>query len=162
MNHLEQFTKEIVIINGDLFWTITKGRKTKGHLVGTVTQGGYRITTIKGKPIYVHRLVWEMSHGAIPSDLFIDHIDGNKLNNRIENLRLVSPQDNVKNTKVHKHNSSGVMGVGWYKSQKKWRAYINLQQTQIHLGFFSKQSDAIKARKLAEKKYKFHSNHGAR
>ena len=92
----------------------------------------------------------------------IDHIDGNVRNNKIENLRLVTPQDNQRNTKINSKNISGIIGVFWSRNDCKWYSRITVNGNKIHLGSFYDKTDAIFARLNAEEKYGFHKNHGKR
>ena len=122
---------------------------------------GYRKIKIKNVRYYAHRLVWLYYYGEWP-DKSIDHIDGNKLNNRIENLRVVTHQENHKNRQRASNNTSGVTGVGVHTQTKKWRSRIRVDDELIHLGVFDNFEDAVAARKAAERKYNFHPNHGRR
>lgn len=101
-------------------------------------------------------------NGAIPDGYCLDHIDGNTINNYLHNLRLVTQSQNLKNRKLDRRNKSGVHGVYFHKSTKKWRAYININGKNTHLGLFDNIDDAKKARKSAEQESDYHSNHGRR
>jgi len=90
----------------------------------------------------------------------IDHIDGNTLNNKIENLRAVDALLNAQNTCISTRNSSGVIGVRWEAKNKKWRAMITTNKKFKHLGYFDDFDQAKEARKAAEKHFGFHKNHG--
>ncbi len=120
----------------------------------------YYTTRINNKNYQLHRILWVYHYGFIPKDKQIDHIDHNGLNNRLSNLRIVTHQENGKNVKMHKDNTSGVMGVYWHKQVNKWMAYIRINGKLIYLGLFVDKGEAIAARKEAEVKYGFHSNHG--
>ena len=120
---------------------------------------GYRHGAIFCRPLYAHRVIWAMETGAWP-EFEIDHINGVRDDNRIENLRGVTRQDNGKNMKMPCTNTSGHMGVYWDNARGKWVAYIKVRRVKIHLGYFSDKSDAIDARKSAEIEHGFHENHG--
>ena len=75
-----------------------------------------------------------MHHGYLPK--YVDHIDGNRLNNRIENLRPATAIENAYNCKMSKNNTSGVKGVSWNKGTKKWEANINIAGVRFNLGHF--------------------------
>jgi len=110
----------------------------------------YVFTRIDGKPIRLHRFVLDF----YDLELEIDHIDGNPLDNRKENLRKVTHQENMQNqTKLPKNNTSGYIGVVWNKSNKKWDAQIKTNKKRFYLGSFEKIEDAVEARKNGEKKY---------
>ena len=85
----------------------------------------------------------------------VDHIDGDKLNNRKENLRECTRANNLKNRKLNHNNKTGHKGVFWYdyNDYQKWRAYITLNGKQTYLGYFDNIEDAIHARKEAEEKH---------
>lgn len=109
-----------------------------------------------------HRVAWFLYTGEDPLGLQIDHINGIRCDNRRENLRLVTIQENNKNQRVQVNNKSGVVGVGWHKASGKWLAQISSKGKRVHLGTFSSKTDAAAARKAAEIEYAFHPNHGKR
>lgn len=82
-----------------------------GSQVGTVTTNGYVRVTLSGVSHGVHRLVWELHNGAIPEGYEVDHINGLRSDNRIENLRLATRSQNSMNHKMHRHNKLGVKGL---------------------------------------------------
>lgn len=94
---------------------------------------------------YLHRLIMNAK------DLFVDHINGNKLDNRLSNLRLCTNSENVKNhVKLNKNNTSGITGVWYNKKCHRWYAEIQCNNKSIRLGNFISKRDAIKARIDAE------------
>tara|TARA_R110002153_G_scaffold160823_1_gene313155 strand:+ start:191 stop:676 length:486 start_codon:yes stop_codon:yes gene_type:complete len=88
-----------------------------------------------------------------PEGLVIDHINRNPLDNRRDNLRIVSRQENQMNLSINKNNKSGVAGVNWNKNANKWVAQIMYKNKSIFLGIFDNLEDAAKARKDAEEEY---------
>jgi hypothetical protein len=126
---------------------------------GATHCGGYREICINGNRFLSHRLAWLIDTGEWPKDQ-IDHIDGDRSNNRRLNLRQATDSDNRKNQKIRSNNSSTVMGVSWRPKYGAWRARINVNKKDVHLGSFREFSDAVEARKLAEIMYGFHPNHG--
>ena len=132
-----------------------------GSIAGGKNFNGYIIITIKGKRHRAHRLVWLYCYGVFPDD-YIDHINGDKEDNRLMNLRNVTNKDNGKNQKLSKTNSSGVTGVCWHNRDKKWVAQIRVNDKNKYLGGFSDVGDAIKAREIANVEYGYHPNHGRR
>ena len=98
-------------------------------------------------------------HGEWPRHE-IDHINGDPSDNRICNLRDVTHKVNGLNQKIPAHNKSGIIGVSWHNSTKKWAATITVSKKQLHLGVFDTIEQARDARSLAERKYGFHKNHG--
>lgn len=127
----------------------------------TSTNGhGYKCGVILGIRITAHRLIWMLEHGHEPDQ--IDHINGNRTDNRISNLRNVSKKENGRNLSISKRNKSGVTGVRFNQRRSKWEADIRVDRKLVFIGRFDKLEDAISARKAAEAKYGFHKNHGSR
>jgi hypothetical protein len=131
--------------------------KTK---IGSKHNRGYLMMCYFGRTILIHRLVWVYHNGAIPSGLTIDHINQNKTDNRIENLRLVTHSENMKNLRRAKNNRSGVTGVS-LKKDGSYQAYIYVDRKMHHLGKFLCLEEATSVRKEAERKFSFHHNHGS-
>ena len=130
--------------NGELIRISTINAKTKvGDIAGIVGKKGYKYLTIRGQKFYVHRIIWFLHHGYLPDA--IDHIDGNKLNNKIENLRVCTVTQNLCNSKLRTDNKSGIKGVAWFKPHQKWRARINLNKKEYHLGYFDSKEQAEQA-----------------
>lgn len=109
---------------------------------------GY-VTSGAGKnQILLHRL---LSHA--PDDVYVDHINRNKLDNRKSNYRFCTNQENNRNKGLYSHNTSGITGVTWNKERNKWQAQIVVNNQNINLGRFLSFGDAVKARLRAEEKY---------
>lgn len=112
------------------------------------------------KHYLAHRLIWLYVYGVWPTGE-IDHIDQDRSNNRIDNLRDVSKRVNLRNKPKYKSNRSGVTGVNSLKSGKGWFVIINAEVgVRKHMGSFNDKFEAICCRKSAENKYGYHSNHG--
>ncbi len=138
-------------------------KRWAGKEAGCVNRQGavpYREIRILGRLYTAHRLAWLMSYGEWPE--IVDHDDGDGLNNQLSNLNNGSRSDNAKNMRMSSRNTSGVTGVHWYPANGKWHAQICSNRERIHLGYFSQLEDAIKARRAAEIKYGFNTNHGRR
>lgn len=124
---------------------------------------GYLVTNVRyeGKPVLLlaHRVAWAHHYGEWPSGQ-IDHIDGNRLNNRVGNLRDVTSAENAKNMARSSANTSGVTGVYLHSQTGKWTAQINAFGHKVGLGCFEKWEDAVIARKAAERVLGYHPNHG--
>ena len=120
---------------------------------------GYRVGGINGNNFRAHRVIWAIAYGQWPEQE-IDHINGIKHDNRLENLRSVSHAENHKNQKRHSNNTSGVVGVYLIKRSGKWRAEICVGGKSKSLGNFTDMADAIAARQKAEQELGFHKNHG--
>lgn len=118
---------------------------------------GYARVTLDGQRVYVHRLVWLLHYGAWPSAQ-VDHIDGDRSNNAISNLRDVDHTANAQNIHVAKSNSgTGVLGVGWDKSRNLYIARISIgprdSAKNKHLGRFKTIDEARAAYLRAKAKY---------
>lgn len=119
---------------------------------------GYLATTVMFQRLSAHRTAFAIIHDRWPD--VVDHINGDPSDNRIENLREVSHVENLRNTKLHKHNTTGHMGVRWHKRTKRWVAFIKVNGKQIHLGSFGTFDEAVSARQAGERRFGFHTNHG--
>lgn len=127
-------------------------RWKKGEVAGSVNREGYFAIRIKTKHYLAHRLAWLYVYGYFP-EFKIDHINRNRTDNRICNLRHVSDVCNARNRDKRCDNTSGVTGVYWRKDTKKWRSLITINKKIKYLGNFKNIDDAVKARYEAEVKY---------
>ena len=103
------------------------------------------------KPI--HRLVAQAFLENPDNKRCVDHIDRNKLNNHISNLRYATDSENGMNKTIQSNNTSGIVGVYFCKDRNKWRAVIKKDRNPIHLGYFETKEEAIEARSKAEETY---------
>ena len=126
-------------------------RARKGERSGTINDNGYRVIYICGKNYREHRLIWCMVYGNFPTNE-IDHIDRNRSNNAIENLREATSTENSLNAD-YIVGLSGLRGVSPTSSGLKWRARIRVEGQQISLGHFDTVEEAHKAYLEAVKKY---------
>ena len=118
-------------------------KQRKGQSVTSVNNCGYLKVCIDKKNYLVHRLIFLMHHGYLPE--LLDHIDMDKLNNRIENLRDADKELNSWNRGLQANNTSGFRGVSWNKAAGKWHAYIKIKGKRKHLGLFSTPEEASAA-----------------
>ena len=139
--------KEWFDYNNDGSLTRKFNNKSKKEKAGYVERDGYIRLSIQGKLFPIHRVVWLWHYGYWPENL-IDHIDRDKSNNKIENLREATPTCNVRNSKVYKHNTSGVRGV--YKDKTKWGSQIKVSGKKTYLGSYDDFDEAVLARLAAE------------
>lgn len=127
--------------DGKLLRRIQRGRAKVGDEVGSICTDGRLQVKLAGKMHYVHRIIYLMHHGELPE--FVDHINGDHTNNRIENLRPATRAQNNRNAKLRKDNASSVKGVGLHKG--KWRVRVTVDKRQFHIGYF----DSIEAAESA-------------
>lgn len=112
---------------------------------------GRGMLSIDGRYYYTHRVIWLWHHGYMPE--FIDHIDRNPMNNRIENLRPATRLENNHNKGTQRNNSSGYPGVSWDKQREKYRVRIMNENKHIHIGYFNTTEEAFLNYMLAKIQY---------
>lgn len=157
--------------NGTLRWKVrpdfhfpsspnaqTWNARFAGREVGSITATGYRRLSLDKRWYLAHRLIWRMVVGEWPDQ--IDHINGDRLDNRIENLRSVSRMENMRNRMLPRNNETGVHGVHWKPRDGVWHAQIGIDGRIQYLGSFATKAEAVEARRVAERKLGFHQNHG--
>jgi hypothetical protein len=120
---------------------------------------GYFKGVIFGEAYLAHRVAWAIYSGSWPENE-IDHINGDRLDNRIANLRSVTSQENSKNVSIGSRNTSGTIGVHWREDQSRWVASINKKGKLKYIGSFKSKNEAIQARAKANLEYGYHANHG--
>lgn len=142
MDYNEVFTYK----NGELFWKVSPNRRISvGDKAGSMGKDYYRVG-YKGKTsVFVHRIIWEMHNGPIPQGMQVDHINQDKLDNRLENLRLATRSQN-------NHNSSRLGGKSKYKGvykahwkEGKWFAKLTIGGKQVYVGSYDCEEEAAEA-----------------
>lgn len=144
---------------GLLIWR-ERNRNLTGRVAGGVDPGhGYRRVRIDGQFYQAHRVVLAMASGRWPEGE-VDHINGNRDDNRPSNLREVARAENLRNKARYRSNRSGRTGVHWHRQHRKWCAAICVGGKARTLGVFHSLEAAIAAREAAERELDFHPNHG--
>lgn len=138
---------------GLFFWRKKISRKVVvGKTAGCVGGHGYFEIRIHGVKHKGHRLAWLLTHDVWPPNE-VDHINGDRSDNRLCNLRLATSCENKQNASRRSDNSSGHPGVSWYKKTGSWRADIQLNGKQKYLGSFHVLEDAISAYQAAKSEF---------
>lgn len=132
--HTGLFTRKVV----------TSNRVKIGDVAGSRHREGYWEICVGGDRYLAHRLAWFFVHGTWPK-CEIDHINGNRQDNRIVNLRLADRSENKFNTKKPRNNTSGHKGVSWNKDREKWVARVSHYGKVKQLGYFKDKCTAINA-----------------
>jgi hypothetical protein len=136
------------------------GRPKSGKAGGVDPINGYNRIYFNGFQCRGARLAYFYMTGEWPPHL-MDHVNGVRSDDRWENLRPVTAEENNRNRKICGNNKSGVPGVSWHKGAKKWQVMISYgKSAQTYLGAFDSFSDAVEVRKAAEVKHGYHENHG--
>lgn len=149
----QEIANEFRYENGKLYYKQIRAGRSIYKPAGYIRHDGYIQVRLKGQIYLAHRVVYCIHYGCWPVEL-IDHINGVKCDNRIENLREVTVAENRLNVRQAR-NDSGVVGVTWAKKERNWRASININGKVVNLGHFSNLNDAISVRKAAELEHNY-------
>ncbi|MBU9563063.1 HNH endonuclease [Burkholderia multivorans] len=142
----------MVYQDGNLLWANAWKKQLNGTVAGREDSDGYRRIHIPSiGMIGVHRLIFLLHHGFLPE--FVDHIDGNPRNNRIENLRAATRHENAWNVKTPRANTSGRKGVYHLKPSGKWQVSIRVNCKLKYIGVFNTFEEACIARDQAEQEF---------
>ena len=153
----QDITKEILNFlfdykDGELYWKFSLSCKSpKGTVAGSIKHDNYRRIGLNKKVYLAHRLIYMMFHGYIPK--IVDHIDGNPLNNNIENLREATKSQNCQSQKLPINNTSGYKNISWNKKYNKWRVALKVNNKEIHIGYFANLELADLVAQEARNKY---------
>jgi len=137
MKEIPLTQSKIAIVDDDMFEELSKH---KWYFEGRYAARISSLHLGKQKLIRMHRTIC-----STPDGMETDHINGDKLDNRRENLRICTRAENSRNKRKRAHNTSGYKGVYWYKQDKKWEAQIEIEGKNIHLGYFEDLLNAARA-----------------
>lgn len=150
--------------SGKLFWKerpremfdseriyLSWNAKLAGKEAFTANSNGYRYGGIDGRMFYAHRVAWAIVHDFWPVE--IDHVNGDKADNRLTNLRVATRAGNNSNTRAQINNSSGFKGVTWHRQRHRWTARISVDGQNKYLGLFDTAEEAHAAYCAAAAKY---------
>jgi HNH endonuclease len=151
--------RERKFFSSPIGFAVWNGRNAGKKTLTAIDFNGYAIFRFQRKTYCAHRVIWAYHYGEWPTGQ-IDHINHDRADNRLENLRDVTHAENAKNQRIRSTNKSGFIGVSWFSQTKKWKSSIFSNGKTKHLGYFSEKSAAVAARKNAERKIGFHPNHG--
>lgn len=122
-------------------WIRTARVVKAGDVAGVLDSRGYRQIGVGGRVYLAHRLIWAYVTGVWPTTL-IDHINGNRDDNRWDNLREATPSENKANSKLMRTNTSGLKGAFFRKDIGRWVATIGKHRTRRHIGFYDSAEEA--------------------
>lgn len=161
----QEYLKSVLdynVITGEFILKVDSQKKKVGERAECKCAHGYMITNMPGNKgrkgmgtFRSHRLAFLYVLGYWPVDE-VDHINGDRSDNRWINLRPVNSSENKRNMKLRSDNQSGCVGVGYHKKRKQWRARIYKR----HLGWFKSKEEAIAAREASPEFKTFSSRHG--
>jgi len=137
---------------GFFYWIMNKGRARAGTVAGAKHNCGYVCIGIDGKSYLAHRMAVAISGSQLSENQQVDHINGDRSDNRLENLRVASHAENCQNSKARAHNKSGMKGVGYEPKRKMWRARVSINKKTTWLGYFNSPEEAHAAYCAAAKK----------
>lgn len=147
--------------NGGLYWKKRLSNRVKvGDRVGSLRRDGYRYVNVNNKTYLEHRIVYQMFSGEHPQE--VDHINGVRTDNRFENLRSVTRNQNRQNSRLRRDNTSGVKNVSRETRTQKWQVQLGVDGRIMHFGYFEDlELAALVAYEAREKYHGKFANHGA-
>jgi len=137
---------------GEFRWRISGNGRRLRDIAGSLNSKGYIVIGINGQIYYAHRLAWLWTHGTWPADQ-IDHINGDRADNRLSNLREATRSLNAQNIRTaSKDSASGFLGISFRKDTGRWQARIQVKDRRLSLGYFSTPEEASAAYLTAKRR----------
>lgn len=138
---------------GSFTWSKARRGCSAGKPAGHINREGYLVIKLNYRPVLAHRLAWFLVYGEWPKE-GIDHINGERDDNRIANLRSVPHTINMQNKRAAMANnkSCALLGVTWNKQHKKWQAKVVANKRRHHVGYFSDPQSAHEAYLLEKRR----------
>ena len=136
---------------GILKWRYPQGNARIGVPAGNIDKEGYSVISVLGQKHRLHRVIWVYNFGDIPPTHYVDHINGDKLNNRLANLRLVTSKQSAANRGTFKSSKTGVRGV--CRKGGKYTAQLQRNGVKTNLGVFNTIEEASSAYRVAAEEY---------
>lgn len=127
--------------DGTLYWKKGRGSVLAGSEAGSINSQGYKVVSVNRMPRGVHRIIYLMHHGTITPGRQIDHIDRDKLNNSISNLRSVTPSENSRNTDA----ADNATNITLHGRDRKYQIHCDVQGTPFTWGYYDTLTDAEEA-----------------
>ena len=160
----DEFNEHFAYCDGKLFWKKNTGSKPiAGKEAGCHKTKDYSMVCINKKQHAIHRVIFAMHNGYMPKQ--VDHINGDRRDNRIENLRATTNTQNSYNRLLSSTNTSGVKGVSWDKTKGKWHAQLNYNGKNRHMGYWKADEKHLAKEFIELAREMTHgvfANHGAR
>jgi hypothetical protein len=143
-------------LTGVFVWAASRPGCSAGKVAGSINREGYRVIKVQRKPLLAHRLAWLMVTGEWPASA-LDHKNGCRDDNRIDNLREADHSVNMQNKRraMKNNKSSGLLGVTWNKQHKRWQSKLMVNKKSHHVGLFDCPEKAHAA--YLEKKRQLHA-----
>lgn len=140
MNYYEHINYDP--LSGQFVWSASRRGVASGRTAGCLSTYGYVVIKIGGKQVRAHRLAWFLTYAEWPVGE-VDHINGNRSDNRLCNLRVVSRAGNSQNRRAaHRDSSHGLLGAAWNKQHRRWQSKIVANGVRHHLGYFDSAAQA--------------------